>query len=169
MRVVESMNWLTRFVVVGLLVAAGCGISMDEEHPDSPPLVEGEARVLAERAGCPTNEGEAIHPEIGGHSGDSGYECVIEGRWTVRVVAGMLEQVVDDAVSRLNQRRQFDIRCADGELSNPGVVAGDDWVVFVSNHEGAQVVAERLDGEFRPNEIAGPPDGQVNLPCPPPS
>jgi hypothetical protein len=157
------------FVTVGLLVAAGCGISMDEEHPDQLPLVAGDARVLAERAGCPTDQGRLIHPTLGGHRGEAGYECVIDGRWSVRVVAGLREQLVDDVVSTLNQRTERDVRCIDGSLSNPGVVAGDDWVVFVSDHEGAQVVADRLDGEFRPNEIEGPPDLEVNLPCPPPS
>jgi hypothetical protein len=163
------MRWPGRFIAVGLLVAVGCGISMDEEHPDSRPLVAGDARVLAERAGCPTNEGRAMDPTTGGSRGEAGYECVIDGRWSVRVVAGLLEQRVDDVVSTLNQRTERDVRCVDGSLSNPGVVAGDDWVVFVSDHEGAQVVAERLDGEFRPNEIAGPPDREVNLQCPPPS
>ena len=136
---------------------------MDVEHPDGSPLPVGEARDLAARAGC--TDGEPAAASLGA-SGSGGFECVADGRWGVRIVSGLTATGVAESVARLDVRRASGTRCADGSLSNPGVVSGPDWVAFVSDHEGAQVVAERLGGSFHPNEVVGPPWGIVNVVCP---
>lgn len=147
-----------------------CACAMDVEHPDTRPLRAGEARTLARDAGC-TAGGVVIPPDIGGgHGGQGGYECILDGRWRVKIVSEMMSSnAVSETAAALNSRRASGTQCDDGTLSNPGVVAGPDWIAFVSDHEGAAVVAARLDGEFIPNTVVGPPDGVVNCVCPTPN
>jgi hypothetical protein len=139
---------------------------MDVEHPDLQPPPAGEARPLAEQAGC-TEEGESFPASLGGPYGAGGWECVsADGTWSASVVSGLQPDGVEATVERLNRRYVSGIRCADGSLSNPGVVSGPDWVAFVSDHEAAALVADRLDGHVRPNAIAGPPIDILNQLCP---
>jgi hypothetical protein len=56
-------------------------------------------------------------------------------------------------------------RCGDGSPANPAVVAGETWVVVVSDSDGARVVISRLGGEIEPGVGAGPPVSYAPLPC----
>jgi hypothetical protein len=56
-------------------------------------------------------------------------------------------------------------RCGDGSPANPAVVAGETWVVVVSDSDGARVVISRLSGEIEPGVGAGPPVSYALLPC----
>jgi len=153
--------------MVGLAACAGCAPMDIDEHPPWPPEDGGRAGDLAEQAGCPTGEGEPLlPPSIAGPEGELGWECVADDRWALTLVVGFTPEGVETTVAQLNDRHTSTVTCPDGTPSNPGVASGDDWVAYVSDHEGAAAIAERLGGELRPNEVAGPPNGIVNQLCP---
>lgn len=98
----------------------------------------------------------------------NGVRCDIEGTWPARVRAELSAPDHADLVGALSDRYDAslnDFRCADGSISDPVLVAGDGWIVLVSDAEGARHVRDVLGGQVVPGSVAGPPVSQPSVPC----
>jgi hypothetical protein len=144
-------------LTVGL--TGGCG---DDDSDDTPVDRRETTAELAERLGC---EETSERMSVGYHVGGELRQCVIDGEWPANLHARLTPQQRAAEVRLLAMRSDYGIgsavgpqaRCPDGSVVDPVVVAGDTWIVVVSDEEGAERVMDRIGGEVQPAESSGPP------------
>jgi hypothetical protein len=147
---------------VALTVGLTGGCSDDVADDDPPVGRPGSTADLAERLGC---EETSERISVGYHVGGELRQCVIDGEWPANVHARLTPQQRAAEVRLLAMRSDYGIgsvvgpqaRCPDGSVMDPVVVAGDTWIVVVSDEEGAERVMDRIGGEVQPAETSGPP------------
>jgi hypothetical protein len=144
-------------LTVGL--TGGCS---DDDSDDTPVDRPASTAELAERLRC---EETSERMSVGYHVGGELRQCVIDGEWPANLHARLTPQERAAEVRLLAMRSDYGFgsavgrqaRCPDGSLMDPVVVAGDTWIVVVSDEEGAERVMDRVGGEVQPAEGSGPP------------
>jgi hypothetical protein len=144
------------------LAALACSGGGDPDGGDPPRPTMDEALDALECELVDTDELE------GAAGSRDGVRCDIAGTWPARVRAELSARDHADLVGALAHRYDpvlNDVRCADGTAVSPVVVAGNGWIVLVSDGEGARRVRDELGGRVEPGLAAGPPISQATVPC----
>lgn len=157
------MRWVLATAVTSSLVF-GCTDHDGGESRDAEDVPPG-AADLADKLGCDRTSpgGTKAWDE------ERSLECFVDEGWAATIHAPLARGTRTSALALLETRYEPGSLnpCPEGShLEDVSVIAGETWIVVVTDDLGADQVLDRLGGELQPRTNSGPPISYFALPCP---
>lgn len=159
-----GIRWVLATAVASSLVF-GCSDDDGGESRDAEDVPEG-AADLADKLGCDRTEPGMTKA----WDEERSLQCFVDEGWAATIHAPLADGTRTSALGLLEGRYSEPgslVPCPDGShLDDVSVIAGETWIVVVTDDRGAEQVLDRLGGEVQPRSDGGPPISYFALPCP---